>query len=302
MDDAEHADPADVAYGSAADRQDVLRWTHTNKRCRICSMKRAPAVAFSVLALSLAFATGRWSVPTQERTSSSTTDAAERRVVERVTTLVDGSCERELAATKQGLALASEIIDAGMREHTGAPEVFPPDLLPQYTADGFEAAVLGAMEDCPDISVALVHVECSEFPCMAFFSQPLGTYNHALGALLSCAAWRNSFDSSGSANASFMTEGGPVEYSMAAPRPTGFDFDDNAQIRWKYRYDQGRAFLMDEWGGVDPTELDEVEQQLEFWHNVAEGDPERAESIGTILADLEAKRTRLITEDAGNGE
>lgn len=265
-------------------------------------MKRTTSVALAILVLPLAFVIGRWSVPVDERTSSFSTDDAERSIIERVTTRVDGTCERELAATRQSLSIANQIIDAGIRERTGAPVAFPPGLPQQYTADGFEAAALDALNECPDSSLTLVHVDCSDFPCMAFFSQPSGSNSRGIGWLHSCEAWRDTFDNGGSANDRFMTDDGPVDFSMSAPLPTGTDLDDNAHTRWQFRLDQGRAFLMDEWGGREPTELERVEQQLEFWHDAAEDNPDRAESFSNIIADFEAKRARLIAKDGGEIE
>jgi hypothetical protein len=263
-------------------------------------MRKAVLPVLCTSAIIAAFLIGRWSAPSPAPASPSQPALSAERppqpIIERSPALPDTSCEEELAATKQRLALAEGIIDAQIEAQTGTPVAFPEDLEPQYTPEGFEQAVREAMEDCPDIEVELAFTDCSEFPCMAYFSQPEGGYNHAIGKLRSCASWRERFDMGGQANHSFMTDAGKVEYSMASPRPPGWTGDDNDNTRWSFRLEQGRAQLMDMWGGREPTPLEEVEVDLAFWSELA-GNPDWPEGeFDKTIATLEAKRAELLAE------
>jgi hypothetical protein len=264
-------------------------------------MNKLALASGAALATAVAFLAGRWSAPVPEPSPPVRPpvepDSPVERTIERIEIQPDASCEEELEALRQRLALAEGIIDAQIKAQTGTPEEFPEGLEPQYTPEGFENAVLEAMEGCPGIEVELAFTDCGEFPCMAFFSQPEGGYNHAIGKLRNCESWRNRFAPGGQANHSFMTDQGKVEYSMASPRPPGWTGDENSGTRWNYRLEQGRTQLMDMWGGREPTPLEEVESSLVFWNRLAE-DPDWPEGeFDDTIAELEAQRATLLAEE-----
>ena len=126
---------------------------------------------------------------------------------------------------------------------------------------------------------------------MAFFTQPEGSWNAAIDELRACDAWQKTFGrTGGTANSSFMTDHGPVEYGMLAADP--YDPDDpptpdaNASKRFMDRAEQGKQQLMAELGGREYTPLEQIDQHIEFLRTGNEA----------ALADLEAQRAKLIAE------
>ncbi len=251
-------------------------------------MNRPTAMVLACLTLALGFAAGRWTEapPPLTDTPAATPprSAAPGTVVEQESAPVVASSADALAACEKQLALVTSIMDAQVTERVGTPVSFPDDLPEPYTYAGFEPAVRNAVESC-DSSLELAHIDCSEFPCMAFFSQPRGSMNHAVGALRACHVWRQTFrDHGGQANSRFMTDEGLVEYSVAVPRPADSDFDDNASKRWHSRLEEGEAALMEVWGGRELTELEEIDESIKFWRRA--GNEER-------VRELEARRARV---------
>ena len=235
--------------------------------------------------MGFAFAVGRMSVAAPEPASPVAPAAVVREVVRTAAPSVDGpaDCEQKLGA-------ATALLAAVERERVGTPSPFPADLPPQYRPEGFEAAIRDALSECPESGLKLAHVDCDEFPCMAFFSQPAGSYNHAADSLRTCEGWKTRFHEQGQANSRFMTDGGLAEWSSLTPRPEGADFDENASKRWKLRLDQGEAALMDAWGGRELSPIEKVDEQIAFWREL---DNEE------MIAEAQAKRARLVAAEQG---
>jgi hypothetical protein len=227
-----------------------------------------------------------------------------RTVVERVPAQDMGLCGEKLAECEQRLEFASNVIGKQMEERTGTPVPFPDDLPTQYTAEEFETAVREALAECKTPGLELAYVDCSEFPCMAFFSQPAKSYNHGVYELRECEGWSRRFESGGGANSSFMTDEGVAEYSMMSVSPRSTDRDENASTRWRVRLSEGEAALIDAWGGREFTEIEEVELSMEFWHEARvstlqeEGGASDTSAIDDIIAELEAKHARLLTVES----
>ena len=145
------------------------------------------------------------------------------------------------------LALAEGILRAQEHDKVGDPVPFPDDLPEQFRPDAFEEAVRRALDKCaPAGGLALHHVDCSEYPCMVFFRQDRGSYNHAAESLGQCALWKEQFGPSAtSGNGHFMTDAGIVEYSYASPMPDDQWWgDENLGKRVGLRGDSGREQLM----------------------------------------------------------
>jgi hypothetical protein len=191
------------------------------------------------------------------------------------------------------LAFASGILRAQEHEKIGDPVPFPDGLAPQYGPEGFEDAVSEAMRACPDSGLHLARVDCSEYPCMAFFTQPENSWNHAIEDLRSCAAWRDQFGKmGGQANDSFMTDDGVVEFSMAsvsAEQELGEMGDQNSTTRWTNRLDQGKQALMAELDGRDFTPIEQIDEEIEFWQLVGHDE---------LVPELQARRAKLVAEAA----
>ena len=190
------------------------------------------------------------------------------------------------------LAFAQGVLEAKGQPPYEGPIPFPDELGPQFRAAGFEQAVNDVLRSCPDRGLRVANVDCSEYPCMAFFTQPEGSMNHVADELRNCDAWKKTFGlTGGTANASFMTDDGVVEYSMLAANPYDPDddpppYDPNAGKRFMDRVEQGKQRLMAELGGREYTPLEQIDQQIAFFEKAND----------TTLADLEAQRAKIIAE------
>jgi hypothetical protein len=245
-------------------------------------MRRAVAWIAVFVALALAFVAGRVTAPRPPVVAPRRAVAAP--VITQKTTIEGSSCEERLA-------FATRLAEAERLARVGAPVPFPEDLPAAFRPDGFENAVRGALADC-DTTLVLDHVDCSEFPCWAWFSQPPGSMNHAGDNLTGCAAWTDRFGSApqSSANGTLMSdERGPLEYALVGPHPEDMDWDDNASKRFHARMEDGRQQLMDAWGARDPTEEENLDADIAFWRTQLD---KGLESAAGILDDLERKKKR----------
>lgn len=190
-----------------------------------------------------------------------------------------------LTECRQQLAVASGLLLAQERAKLGDPVAFPADVPPQYRSDRFEQEVRDALADCPDAELELAHVDCSEFPCMAFFAQPEGSMAHAVYALRRCDAWKERFEGSNMSTARFRTTDGYREWSMVGPSPDSEVTTENKSVRWNLRRDEGKQVLMDAWGGYELTRLEALDEQIGFF---------RAEGNQDMVERLEAKRAKLV--------
>lgn len=243
-------------------------------------------VPIVVLALVAGFAAGRFTAPPPP-SPPKCPDVAP--VVKTVTKIEGASCEERLAFT-------TRMWEAERLIRVGVPAPFPPDLPAVYRPDGFEQAIRDTLAACPSVSLKLDHVDCSEFPCFAWFAQPNGAMNHGGDSLTGCAAWveRYGTGAMSQANSSLVSDDeGTLEYAMLGPHPPDMEWDDNASKRFDVRLEEGRQRLMDAWNARDPTELEAVEADLAFWKaREAEG----SEAAARFVENLEARRKRLIEE------
>jgi hypothetical protein len=244
-----------------------------------------------VAAIATAFVAGRYTAPTPATevtvhaaptaaTAPTTPPAATAPPVAPQKAEPAGDCE-------QKLAIATDLLEALQRASMGEALAFPPDLPAAYQPAHFEQTVLDALEGCEGSELELEHVDCSEFPCMAFFAQPSGSKNHGIAHLRSCDSWTAHFHGGAQANSRFATDDGIVEYSVATPRPPGAPYDDNAARRWKSRLQAGEAELMAEWGGRELTEVERLDEKIRFWEDA--GAPDMAD-------EARARRAKLLAE------
>ncbi len=229
------------------------------------------AIAIAAAAIAtVSFAIGRATVPPPRRASPERTrpisSALEKREPEPT-----GDALRQ-CETK--LSLAEGILRAQEHEKIGDPVPFPDDLPEHYRPEGFEDAVRHVLDECAPTSVALHHVDCSEYPCMVFFRQPRGSYNHAMESLGECTLWTEQFGRSAtSGNNHFITDAGIVEYSYASPMP-GDQWlgDENLGKRVELRAESGREQLMADVGGRELTDLEKVDFSISFFREVGGAD------------------------------
>jgi hypothetical protein len=250
-------------------------------------------ILYAVAGLVVGVWVGRWSATGPELAPAAPIAAPERAPTEAWPLPAD------LPACQDELALARAVLAAQERERVGVPVPFPENLPAIYTPAGFEGAVRQALAECPQAEVELARVDCSEYPCFASFLQPTGGMNHAIQGLLACPGWTSRFDNPrrGQGNTSFMTDEGPVEWSYVIPTPADVTVEDqeNAGKRWQLRFDETEEALMNSGGGRPFTELERLDQQLDFWEEHA--DQVGEEATADIVAELRARRAKVEAQE-----
>ena len=188
------------------------------------------------------------------------------------------------------LALAEAVFRAQEHEKVGDPVPFPDGLAPQYRPDGFEDAVRDTMRACPRPARRLARIDCNEFPCMAFFVHDQGADDQNV-EIPPCDRWTELFGKvGGMASDQFITDNGLVGFSMQSVAPIEVEpsFDANNQLRWTKRLEEGKAQLMAEVDGRELTELEQLDQQIEFMRQYGGED---------LIPALEARRGKLAAEE-----
>ena len=245
-------------------------------------MRRVAAASAFVAIAVVSFAVGRKSAPgaVVERTAPVVPVVSERKAPDR--------SDDALRECESRVALAEGLLRAQEHEKVGDRVPFPDDLPPQYTPAGFEDAVRRALAACPSSGLEVRRVDCSEFPCMMFFGQARGSYNHAIEGFSKCDAWREQFPGQwlGGGNDLFMTDHGIVEYSYAAPAPEDFVSDENVGKRQSLRATEGRSQMMADADGRDLTQVEQLDLAIEMFSSM-EGHEES-------VAELEAQRAKLV--------
>ncbi len=272
----------------AAQRQDVLRATQRVQSCRISSMKPAAFFFAATLVIVVAFFFGRWSVNAPGVPSDSIPEENGRE---------SGSseceaCLREVAEARESESVATWLLDSYVRQDSWAPLPFPEFIGTQYQAEGFEDAVRTAVRSCPETELALAHVDCSEFPCMAFFSQPVNSFCNGVDRLENCESWRSRFYRFSREPSFLMSEDGRLEYCVVVPWPTGVAEREYAESRLTDRYRRGRSALMELWNAREPNPVDRIDEEIDFWLSIDDGSPEMLPIHEEIVVDLEAERER----------
>jgi len=187
-----------------------------------------------------------------------------------------------LAACRSQLAAATALMDARQLDEYGTPNPFPADLPAVYSDEEFYAAAVSeALESCSIDGLALQHVDCSEYPCLAWLLSD-GPGAHAIK---DCPSWREHFPRDGiaSANGSFMRGDEPARYVAIGEWSPEHPSDDNGIKRVKLRFDQGRAAVIEELGGRELTEYEQWEQSVAFWRRQAEEDEGAARMLERVL-------------------
>jgi hypothetical protein len=193
-----------------------------------------------------------------------------------------------LRACERKLALAEAVFRSQEHDKVGDPVPFPDGLAPQYTPDGFEDAVRAALADC-DSPLELGHVDCSEFPCLAFFRPGAVSYGHQADALWKCDAWSEQFSSSaGGGNDMFMTANGMVEYTYISPTPGVVAFDENLGKRLRARGTDGKAQVMADVDGRDLTDIEQVDLAIAMMRDAGADE---------MVRSLESQRAALVAAE-----
>jgi hypothetical protein len=195
-------------------------------------------------------------------------------------------CERKLA-------LAHRVLDAKERAENGTPVPFPADLPPQYRPEGFEDAVKDAMRTCPQPGRRLARVDCSEFPCMAFFVNDSTAKEPEPPDAAPCDRWNELFGGwGGMATNEFMTDAGVVSFMMrsVAPADDATVSDENSQLRWTKRLEDGKAQVIADANGRELTPLEQLDREIEVVRDWDDSEK--------IVPMLEARRAKLVAEES----
>jgi hypothetical protein len=250
-------------------------------------MRRLAIAAGSVVVAAFAFAVGRATAP-NAFVPRVEVAAPIVPVVERAYPL---RSEDALAECEKRLALAEGVLRAKEHEAVGDPVPFPDGLAPQYTPGGFEDAVKEAMRVCPDSGLQLKRVDCSEFPCMAFFTPTGRETDDEVSDLSTCDAWTERFGiMGGMASLDFMTDKGVTQFVMKSVAPAdSWSFDENEQLRWNRRTDEGKAQIMADVGGRDLTKIEQLDRTIESLREFGHND---------LLPALEAQREQLLQKES----
>ncbi len=245
-------------------------------------MTRAAVASF--VALVLGFLAGRWSSPALPQAPVAAPVVADPPVRAAAPPATLPDCQQQLA-------LALGVLEAAEIERMGTPVPFPEDLAEELRPENFERNVRDAVAACPDADVRLARIDCEEYPCMAFFSQPNGGSNRAADDLRNCAAWQERFGTGGGqASYAYMADDGVHSYLVATPSALGEASDDNGGRRFVLRHEEGRAELLPEWDGRELTELEALDHLISLWRENA------TEEMMPYIEGLEKQRTQLAAK------
>jgi hypothetical protein len=272
--------------------------------------------AFFILALSASFALGRWSTSVRVHTESQTEapawgeDHSVRTSVglgaldETVDAGFDEapSCQDRLTAAldREARAIVEEKYCFRRDEWTSVP--FPIGLAPQYRSEGFEKALNAVLRECPEAGLDLAYLDCGEFPCMAFFTQHARTYSEGTRRLFDCDSWERTFYGEYQQSSFFMIGTSRMEYSVIAPLPAGIVPDSNMEERRFDRVRDGRRELMVTWAGTEPTQLERIEEEIDYWLNIDDGSGTTLPVYENIARRLRDERESILEAKAKRGE
>jgi hypothetical protein len=238
-----------------------------------------------------------------QRPARASVECLEQRVAALAWLGVKPAVELEEPATepecRAQLDLAVAIATERQLEKEGMPQQFLADTLDEYREAAVAAVARKVVETCPELGLTLRRVDCSEYPCVAWF---LGGGD--AGYPGDCQAWKDAYGSL-NATASDTLIGpdgqrlqlrgiGPVEPHRVEPKPTSAEEEERIASR---RGEHSRRLLtrrrnerdgvVDELGAREETEAERREDQrantLAFWqHQADEGDDSAAQMVETL--------------------
>lgn len=187
----------------------------------------------------------------------------------------------DLASCQQQLAVATGILDAQQREAVGTPVPFPDDLPDAYRPETFEANVRRGLQECPGTGLELAFVDCSEYPCFAWFG------GDDVWALRRCPWWAERYTNPAidQASGSLITATGERRYTGLGERPPGGHdpLDDNAMQRFQLRNQEAVDLLQEAWDARELTDQERDDRMVGFWRERAQAGDEGAERMLEML-------------------
>lgn len=202
------------------------------------------------------------------------------------------------AECRAQIDLAAAIETTRQIEREGRPQPFTDDVPEKYRESAVTAVVRRVAEACPDLG--LRRVDCSEYPCMAWFvggpdaKEPWR-----------CEPWVDAYGSGGATSSSTMIDAdgqrlrsygvGPYDPDRAR-EPDPMDVDSacmsNETSRLTSRYQAEREALAAELGARELTTAEQREEQLAFWQQRADEGNEGAAQM------IEMMKQQWAEEDA----
>jgi len=187
-------------------------------------------------------------------------------------------------------------VDAIAAEHArlfGTPEPFPDDLPPEYLPDAFRANLDRALAEC-DTRLALIDVDCSEYPCLAAFEgEPLSR------GLFRCPAWTGAYTPVPVHWGTIATADGERSWLLY----TGARHDEprlhNLLLRLELRRDEIRDQLFARWDGSSTASDHRATQSARLRESVDALDGARPQGLAELLiVDLEHQIEEIERVDA----
>ncbi|MEZ4241820.1 MAG: hypothetical protein R3F59_37865 [Myxococcota bacterium] len=202
------------------------------------------------------------------------------------------------------LALAEAVATERQQHEEGTPEPFLADTRDAYREAAVAAIARAVVETCPELGLTLRRVDCSEYPCMAWF---LGGAD--AGAPVACPAWKDAYGTR-SATAGDSLVGpdgqpiqvfgiGPVEPERTEPPPTPAEAEARIACgrgehtrRLLTRQRNERYDVADEFGAREQTAAEQRQDDIAFWQRIADEGDESAQHMVDMMqaADAEARR------------
>jgi hypothetical protein len=211
------------------------------------------------------------------------------------------------AACRARVELAAALTTARQLDEIGRPRPFPPDLPDKYREPMVTEVARKVVLTCPELGLDLRRVDCSEFPCLAFFvgSEQVNPTR--------CSTWVDVYGG-GVTNSSGVLVGadgerlhynlvGPgIPQDLVPPEPQpepedGMFVQSNGMKRLRARGQEAREEVMAAYGARELTEAEKREDSRDFWGRLADEGDEGAQKM------LEMLEKQWADEDArGEGE
>lgn len=160
--------------------------------------------------------------------------------------------EGDLAACEARLAACEEIARVEREQLVGVETPWSDEVPAGFWPADVDAALDAVAEECPDVRVDEVFVDCDEYPCLVWFPEHRPLMGGIVGDLPieRCDAWPLPLeDSLGGAPSADMTH--RVEWTVAIFAPDA-DLDEDMRKRIGHRRDFAVEIVRDRWDLRDP--------------------------------------------------
>lgn len=192
--------------------------------------------------------------------------------------------DEALEACQAKLNLAQALWDQSLAAAAGEPIAFPEALPAAYTPQEFETTVDQIIANCQEQDLVKRHVDCDEYPCLAFLTG---------GSLRKCPGYAKAFPSAWATSSSdkISLEVGDIAFTAIGPLAEGHTAGgENGSKRKQRRLELGKQLLFDDLGGVELSETERLDREIVFWRAQSKAGNEAAEQM---LKLFESRRAAL---------